>query len=75
MHKMKDYDVEVWVHRTEKPLFKWVLNACGAKNAENFARDILSGMTHRVITGADCDEAIGYDLATRMFRVQARLIR
>lgn len=75
MYKMKNYEVEVRTKYEDKHRFNWILNACGANNAESFATDILAGMTHREISGADCDDPIGYDLAMRMFKIKARLIR
>lgn len=63
MCKKKDYNVEVFFKREQKPAYNWVLSACGASYAEAQAVDILAGMTHREVTGANYDEPIGYDMA------------
>lgn len=73
MYRKKDYNVEVFFKREQKPAYNWVLSACGASYAEAQAVDILAGMTHREITGANYDMPIGYDMAVCMFRIKARV--
>lgn len=51
MNKKKSYNVEVFFKGEQKPVYTWILSACGAGYAEIQATDILSGMTHREITG------------------------
>ena len=75
MYKTRDYDVQITQKGKSHPTFKWILNACGADNAESFAVDILSGMSHRETYGANDDSPIGYKMASRMFIVKVRVNR
>lgn len=75
MNKKKNYNVEVFFKGEQKPVYTWILSACGAGYAEIQAADILSGMTQREITGDNYDKPIGYDMAMHMFKIKARVIK
>lgn len=73
MNKKREYKVEAFIKTERNPAYTWILSACGASYAEMQAVEILSGMTHREITGANYDKPIGYDIAMRMFRIKVRV--